>query len=672
MPRIETGRRPLGLPAGAKATIVIAVAVLTNSAGCSRTQPEPSPGPDAFARIERRAFNRRAAQLGLPLFWIEDTNRNQAVDARELAQLWVPNEAEAGWTADGKLTARFAEVYEKLRTEPAPSSDRQKLVLEELSQGLPTLVYSDLSRTSPADQAFVRKVAAVARAVERAYRRQLGSAEVFGRLGSLDPISRALFIRNQAPWCMAPATQNQTGCNAFDTPSKPISGLYPPDLQADSDFCAALAKRDDAQTIFDRAHAVRRRDGRLVAVPYAEAFQAEMTPIADGLSELAEMADDDEALRGYLTAAAHAFRTNDWAAADRAWVKMADSSSRWYLRVAPDEVYFSPCGRKALVHLTLGRIDRSSRTWKRKLALVKSKMEQEIATLAGPPYRARSVNLKVPEFVNVILNAGDARRPQGAYIGQSLPNAGPLAEAGQQRTLAFSNLYSDPDSQKQFDRTVRSYFCADSVEHFSSASRPRIISTVLHDASFNLGPTLQYEVGGRAPPEIFGGPMANMLEELKAQSASLYFIKWLTDKGLVEPKVGREVQAFNLIWAFTHITRGVFGPGGRRPLHGHVGAIALGALLESGGLTWNADTRSANGEDQGCFSVDFERYGRGIVKLAGAVARIKARGDRGAAEALQKRYVDEGRKDLFEVIQTRGRRQPRPSFIYAFRTGDKE
>ena len=54
--------------------------------GTLATTPAAASAPlDAIGRLE---FNRRAAELALPFFWINDTNKNGALDPAEFAVLW--------------------------------------------------------------------------------------------------------------------------------------------------------------------------------------------------------------------------------------------------------------------------------------------------------------------------------------------------------------------------------------------------------------------------------------------------------------------------------------------------------------------------------------------------------------------------------------------------------
>ena len=94
-----------------------------------------------------------------------------------------------------------------------------------------------------------------------------------------------------------------------------------------------------------------KKPGTFKAVPYSVAYKAEMEGIAKELEGAAKTFDDTEgAFKAYLTAAAKAFRTNDWEPANETWAAMDANNSKWYLRVAPDEVYFEPCAWTAGFH----------------------------------------------------------------------------------------------------------------------------------------------------------------------------------------------------------------------------------------------------------------------------------------------------------------------------------
>src|SRR5690606_17560421 len=180
------------------------------------------------------------------------------------------------------------------------------------------------------------------------------------------------------------------------------------------------------------------------------------------------------------------------------------------------------------------------------------------------------------DFIEVILNAGDARSAHGAVIGQSLPNWGPVAEKGG-RTVAMTNLYTDVDSQKSQAEQMSAVFCKNTNALATTTPNETLINTLLHEAAHNLGPSHEYAVNGKQDDALFGGPLASTLEELKAQSSALYLTYWLADKGLFSDEEVRKIQTRNVAWAFGHISRGMYAAGGTPRHYSQLSAIQIGS-----------------------------------------------------------------------------------------------
>ncbi|MEW5850226.1 MAG: hypothetical protein AB2A00_15665 [Myxococcota bacterium] len=639
----------------------------------------PAPPPVTYDRLPRADFNRLAAQLAQPLFWREDANGNNLVDPAEVAVLWgVSKTPRADWVAGEAFTPRFTEAYEamvKARAagEPAVADEKEKLrrltVLKELDQGRPTLVQSSFVSGSAEDKVIVQNLLEAAELVEKLHLRQVGSWGLDKDIPADDVASRALFHRNQGPWCAAPATEKDENCNAL--PAKParISGMYPADIQADKKFCETLAARKDGDALLNQFVVVSKDEkGELKAVPYHEFYKEDMTAISAKLKAAADaiQSAEEAAFKAYLTAAAQSFLDNNWNPADEAWSKMSVSNSKWYLRVAPDEVYFEPCSRKAGFHMSFARINQDSLKWQQKLDPVKGDMEKEMAKLAGAPYKARNVSFHLPDFIDIVINAGDSRPPHGATIGQSLPNWGPVANEGRGRTVAMTNFYTDADSKKSLKDQVESLLCKGAMAAYTDSPEPQLMSTVLHEAAHNLGPAHEYKVKGKTDDQIFGGPLASTLEELKAQTAALYFTDWLVEKKLITREEADKAHVRDVAWAFGHISRGMYQDDKPKP-YSQLAAIQMGFLLKEGALQWNAEEMAANGTDKGCFQLNLEKFPPAIKKMGAAVVSVKGKGDKKAAEALKKEFVDDAGqwKTLRDVITERWLRSPKASFVYS-------
>jgi hypothetical protein len=342
--------------------------------------------------------------------------------------------------------------------------------------------------------------------------------------------------------------------------------------------------------------------------------------------------------------------------------------SKYYLRVAPDEVYYEPCAWKAGYALTFARIDKQSTEWRDKLEPIKQEMENDVAALAGKPYQARDVKFQLPDFIDIVLNAGDARAPSGATVGQSLPNWGRVAEGGG-RTVTMANLYTDPDSQKQLMTQMSALYCKSTMDKASTDPRLANMGIVLHEAAHNLGPAHDYKVAGKVDHAQFGGALAATLEELKAQTAALYFPAKLVDKKLVTQDEAEKADVREMAWALGNVALGMYDSEGKPKNYPELASIQLGSLREAGVLEWKAKESAANGTDQGCFDLHLDRFHGAAGKLMADVLAIKAKGDRAAAEKLKKRFVDSDDewKKLRDVIAERWLRATRASFVYSAR-----
>jgi len=650
-------------------TLSVALSACNKSgSGADRTQLP-------YSAVEREAFNFRAAELNLPIFWREDSNKDGALEPHELAVLTrTPREEMPGWVDDaGKFTTDFAKAYERIRaSDPLPQDpseqQRVKLVREELAQGRPTLVETDLTQLSDGEKKFLDRMLDAAGLIERIYAKQKGVFGMSAQIAQGDSASRAMFHRNQSPFCVQPRTENEPACTAISPKPPRVVGLYPAEIQSDPKFCAMLEKQPNAAALMDHFSVVQ-GDGpnRFKAVPYHEVYAQEMFAIAASLEEAAAaLGDDESALKRYLTAAAKSFRSNDWQPADEAWVAMNAQNSKWFLRIAPDEVYYDPCAWKAGFAFQLARINPESLEWQRKLDPLKNEMEARLAEMAGAPYKARNVNFAIPDFIDVVLNAGDKRPPSGATVGQSLPNWGPVAAKGG-RTVAMTNFYTDADSQAVQKRLMSSLFCSKTNELATTTPRESIIGSLLHEAAHNLGPSHEYKVKGKEDDQVFGGTMASTLEELKAQTSSLYLTDWLAAKGIFTPEEVQKIHVRDIAWAFGHISRGMYAADGTPRNYSQLAAMQLGSFLKDGGVEWHADTTAANGTDRGCLEVNFEKLSPAIEAFETTVLKIKGSGDRQGAEALKAQYVDADDEfaQIRKTITERYLRSPKASFVYS-------
>ena len=618
-------------------------------------------------RLTRLRFNQLALRLNLPVFWERDRNNDGEIDPEEVRSLLFYPEAEP-LVSDDAFTPAFEAAraaIEQAAAEPIPDETRLQLIRQELESTAPTLVYSDL-RSLPEDHlAFFDHMIRVADRIDQLYARQVGATHLADMVADDEPESQSLFRRNWGARCLGATTENEPECSAVEGELDQPVDVYPASLQEQGGFCETLEAREDSETLLTPFTVVREREGELVAVPYTEAYSEQMQAIAAELRAAADALEDseEEALRSYLRAAAQAFTDNDWEPADEAWAAMNAHNSRWYLRVGPDEVYWDPCSQKAGFHLTLALINRASLAWQDRLTPLRSDMEQALASLTEA-YSPREVAFHLPDFIDIVINAGDDRNAFGATIGQSLPNWGAVADEGRGRTVVMSNLYTDTDSVERSRQRAATMLTAESMEMFTPEPDAGLVNTILHEASHNLGPSHDYEVEGRTDTEIFGGALATVLEELKAQTGGLYLLTLLHERGVLDERQLNQAYFDAITWALGHISRGMYTAGDQRKPYSQLAAIQVGFFMGQEALRYDPAAVAANGTDRGAFTIDFDALPAAIERLMTEVMEIKAEGQVDQANELVARYVD-GDVVPQEIIAERSQRFPRATLVYS-------
>ncbi len=605
------------------------------------------------------------------MYWASDADGDRAIDPAELATLlFFP--AGGPYVADGKATGAFAAAYEqivaasKAPAPPGPDAARIALLERELDEAASVLVRTDMKTASADEKRFVKNMLEVTALVDELYSLQSGASTLAGKVAG-DPASKSVFRRNWGPRCLTPKLEKDAACTAAPGADKQTVDVYPAALQADDGFCKRLEKEKNAKELLAPFTVVRQKEKALVAVPYTEAYAAQMKPIAAKLRSTAkELADANEGpMRAYLEAAAKAFETNDWKPADEAWAKMNARNSKFYLRIGPDETYWEPCSQKAGFHVSFAKINKDSLALQDKLTPHQQMMEDELAKLIGEPYKPRKVTFHLPDFIDIIANAGDSRDAIGGTIGQSLPNWGPVANEGRGRTVAMTNLYTDPDSMQVRKAKAASLLVPETMRHFGDEPGPGLMGTVLHEAAHNLGPSHEYKYQGKKDDEAFGGEHASMLEELKAQCGAYYFLFLLQDKGVFDQTTVERTIVDNVVWALNHVSRGMVTASGKRKAYSQLSAIQIGWFMEQGAIVWDPKAKAANGADVGAFRIDFSKMREASFKLTKLVGHIKAANDKKTALELDK-HVDTKKAALpHAAITDRMLAFPQPNFVYA-------
>lgn len=591
--------------------------------------------------LNREDFNRLAGQEKLPFTWGKDAVNPGLLDAQELQ---VAPAAGSRYVSSGAFTAEFESVYRRL-----VELKRRETVKRSLAEGRPVMIVTDLTDLSPGEQTMVARLQEVAGMIRGLYLQQLGSDRYLKEVEanrSKDPDSYDLFLRNDGPWCEAPQTAGDPFCNAIPDFPQQRFGAFPPEAQVDAAYCDELAKASPALGYLDpMTVVVSDGKGALRAVPYQEHYRKEMGAIAEKLDAAAKAIEDEpseKALHAYLREAANGFRTGQWTEADRAWVAMNGRNSRFALRVSPDETYWEPCQAKAGFQFWFALVDRGATAMAQKLEASRQELEGRVASVMGAPYREREVKISMPDFIEMALTAGDARSARGAAIGEALPNWG---DAGP-RAVVMTNYYLDPISQAEYREKGKLLFVAENARDLAPDKETSTANTLFHELTHALGmratstvvdakgnPRLGQDGKPMTVDQALGSRTSTIVEEVKAQTGALLFIDWQLKKGQITEAQARSRYMDNLIWAFGHISQGMFENGKPRA-YSQLAAVQVRALLQAGAITIEKQIDPTTKQVVERFRVHYDKLPAAIEALMRRVTRMQLLGDKAAAEAM--------------------------------------
>jgi len=517
---------------------------------------------------------------------------------------------------------------------------REALIAEELAKYEHRVFKYDAQSLSEKEKAFLSHMLAAAKIVEEINMLQIHPKNLDFQL-QVEKDGRdkdkELFHRNQCPWCL---DSNDPLCNALHIlPEKQIGwGFWPEGMN--EMMLKELEKQKDAQALLSPYTVVQNdAKGRFKAIPFAK-----WPLIEDRLGRLssvlrdAETFADDPTLKKFLRSRAKAFESNDpfpYDKSDFDWIAL---EGPWELTVGPYETYKEPMKEKAQFEMYIGREDRDMGPLLNDFKDHLQEFENHFANFIGRDlYRARRLDLRIKiRAVELIYAAGDARSPHGATVAYHLPNRGKAVGEGLYKKVLLINhmrLFT-PLMQKR----ARLALVRDQAELVDGWAD--IMNTAFHEFAHGFGAHEELPIildGKKTTVGKALGPMETLMEELKADVASLWFIPYLKTRGLLKDEDIPKRYTTAVMHLFGLLQYSLSGT------YPQMAAIEVGKLMENGALTF--DSKS------GRFTIHFDKIADVVESLMKQIVTIQLTGDKAAAESLREQYVKRHGEEKFEFAK---------------------
>jgi hypothetical protein len=475
-------------------------------------------------------------------------------------------------------------------------------IAQKLAQYTPVRLTADLGGLSARERRMIPLLIEAADQMDTVFWQQVYPARD-SLLGAVDDsAARAYVVLNYGPW-------DRLDGNAPFVPgvgARPDgAAFYPPDMTKQEFDSAAKAAPDGGAALRSLYTMVRRDSaGRLVAVPYREAFAEPSRRAAAKLREAAALADDP-GLRRYLELRARALETDDYQPSDLAWMDMKENGLD--VVIGPIETYDDGLFGYKAAHEAYVLI--KDRAWSERLA--------RYAKLLPALQRG----LPVPEAykrekpgTDSDLNAYDAVYYTGQAnagsktIAINLPNDEQVQLRKGTRRLQLKNAM-----QAKFDRILvpiaRELIAEDQQEHIEFDSF--FANVMFHEVAHGLG--VKNTVAGKGTVRDALKEQAGALEEGKADILGLHMITRLHEQG--------ELPDADLDDNYVTFLAGIFRSirFGAASAHGRANAAELSFLQEQGAFTRDSAT--------GRYRVDFPRMRAAVDSMAGLILRFQGDGD---------------------------------------------
>ncbi len=397
----------------------------------------------------------------------------------------------------------------------------------------------------------------------------------------------------------------------------PGAGFYPPDMTREEFEAWVKAHPEDRESFQSLYTVIRRKGGRLIAVPFSEHYRELLEPAAARLREAAAITTN-ASLKNFLTKRAEAFLSNSYEESDIAWM---DLDSPIEVVIGPYEVYEDDLlNAKASFESFITAVDRRESEKLRIYLKHLSDMEKAlpIAERYKNPKRGSGSSIKV---VQEIFTAGDARRGiQTAAF--NLPNDEKIRQTKGSKNVLLKNVMEAKfrQSGEPIARRILSH-PQDSLISFEAYFN----HTLFHELSHALGPgIIQGPDGKMQESRIYLKNLYSTIEECKADVVGIWTLLYAMDKKLIRSFNAEQLFATNTGLLFRAMRFGI------NEAHG------AGTALQ---WNWYRQQGAIVPDGAGGFKVDFMKYREAVRALANELLMIEATGDYERADRLIKKYA---------------------------------
>lgn len=425
------------------------------------------------------------------------------------------------------------------------------------------------------------------------------------------------FLINDGPWSRI--DDNEPFIEGVP-PAKPEKANYYPEDMTKEEFNSWVQglSEDEKKKATGFFWLIRRdAGGKLMTVPYSQAYSEFLVPTAKLLREAASLTTNPT-LKDFLIKRADAFASDDYYSSDVAWM---DLDSPIELTIGPYETYEDRLfSYKAAFEAYVTLRDQAESDKLVKFGGYLQELENNLPMDAA--YRNPKLGAASPiRVVNEVFSSGEGN--SGVQTAAfNLPNDERVVKEKGSKRVMLKNV-----QQAKFQKTLtpisRVVLAPSEVSHLSFESFFTHILT--HELMHGLGPHNITVNGQQTTVRQQLKELSSALEEAKADITGLWALQYLMDKGVVDKGMERSLYTTYLASTFRSVRFGI------NEAHGKGMALQFNYLTDEGGIRID--------ERNGTFSIDHAKIKDAVRKLSREILTIQAEGSYDKAKALLEKYA---------------------------------
>ena len=378
----------------------------------------------------------------------------------------------------------------------------------------------------------------------------------------------------------------------------PGAEFYPHDMEKETLMTSSVEDKDGLYSLV-------REDasGKLVTIPYSEAYKSELNRAAELLRKAAGLAKNEE-FANYLSLRADALLSNDYLASDMAWMDM--KSNPVELVIGPIETYEDQLfGYRAAFESYVLIKDLE---WSEKLAKYAAFLpELQRGLPVADSYKSEMPGSDADlNAYDVVYYAGHSNAGSKT-IAINLPNDERVQlEKGTRRLqlknamrAKFDNILV-PIADKLIAPEQRNHITFDAF----------FANTMFHEVAHGLG--IKNTLDGEGTVRAALKEHASALEEGKADILGLYMIQSLLEKGEIEQGVLEDYYVTFMAGIFRSVRFGASSA------HGKANMIRFNFFAQQGAFEKT---------DDGYYRVNMEKMGAAVEALSELILTLQGDGD---------------------------------------------